>query len=110
MESAPLYAGSRYSATPVLLIWSAVLAEAVCVITTSQRRATQYAPALACLLLLVPVWVLDLRPANLRSSGPRWDAQVAAATRRCESHLIGQATLQISPPGWKIVLPCRDLT
>jgi hypothetical protein len=106
----PLYVGSRYSATPVMLIWSAVLAEAVRLSETSQWRLNRYIPALVCLLLLVPVWALDFRQANLRTGGPRWDAQVTAASTSCRSHPGREAVLQISPPGWEVVLPCRDVT
>jgi hypothetical protein len=106
----PLYVGSRYSATPVLLVWSAVLAEAVRLTAVVERRAMRYVPLLACLVLLVPVWVLDFRPANLRSAGPRWSEQVALAAQACKSHPKRLAILQISPAGWKVVLPCRDIS
>jgi hypothetical protein len=103
----PLYVGSRYSATPVLLLWSAVLAEAVA-LNETPRRVARWAPVLACLVLLVPVWVLDFRQANLRTGGPAWNQEVATAEARCASHRTGNAVLQVSPPGWKVVLPCRD--
>jgi hypothetical protein len=105
----PLYVGSRYSATPVLLVWSAVLAEAVCASERNPRQVIRYAPVLACLVLLVPVWVLDFRGANLRTNGPRWDAQITSATADCKSRPKGNAVLQISPPGWQVVLPCADV-
>ncbi len=105
-----LYVGSRYSATPVLLLWSAVLAEAIQLSRITQRRVTRYVPALACLIVLVPVWVLDFRPANLRTGGPAWNEQVSAAFTTCDAHPRREAILQISPPGWKVVLPCDDVS
>ena len=107
---APLFVGSRYSATPVLLLWSAVLAEAFRLSEVIPRRAARYLPALACLLLLVPIWVVDFRTANLRSAGPLWNEQVQLADTTCKSHPDGKASLQISPPGWSVVLPCKDVT
>ena len=106
----PLFVGSRYSATPVLLVWSAIAVEAVRLSQATQRRVAHFVPALACLVLLVPVWVLDFRTANQRTDGPGWNEQVAAATSACKSHPGGQATLQISPSGWEVVLPCRDVS
>ena len=105
-----LATGSRYSATPVLLIWSAVLVEAVRLTAVIPRRVARCVPALACLVLLVPVWVLDFRPANNRTGGPRWNEQTAAAATACKSHPAGDAKLKISPPGWEVVLPCRDVS
>jgi hypothetical protein len=104
----PIFVGSRYSATPVLLVWSAVIAEAVRMSDVIRPRAARVVPALACLLLLVPVWVLDFRQANLRTNGPRWNEQVAAASASCRAHPGRQAIFRISPPGWKVVLPCTD--
>lgn len=106
----PLFVGSRYSATPILLIWSAVVVVAVRLSDVAPRPMIRYLPALACLLLLVPVWVLDFRAANLRSPGPRWNEQVTAATSACKSHPEGHATLQTSPRGWEVVLPCTDVS
>jgi hypothetical protein len=106
----PLLVGSRYSATPVLLIWSAVLVETVRLSAVNPRRVTRYVPALACLVILTPVWVLDFRPANLRTGGPRWSEQAAAAATACKAHPESHATLQISPAGWEVVLPCRDVS
>ncbi len=105
-----LYVGSRYSATPILLVWSAVLAEALQLTRVAHRRVTKYVPALACLILLTPVWVLDFRAANLRTPGPSWSKQVAAAVATCEAHPKKEAVLQISPAGWKVVLPCGDVS
>jgi hypothetical protein len=104
----PVYVGSRYSATPVLLVWSAVLAEVYQASKIIHPRWARYAPVAACLVLLVPVWALDFRTANLRTDGPRWDAQVSAATRLCDMHPKSKVALQISPPGWKVLLPCDD--
>jgi hypothetical protein len=106
----PLYVGSRYSATPVLLLWSAVLAEALYLSRDLRRPLVRYAPALVCLLLLLPVWVLDFRPANLRTSGARWNQQVSSVVARCRAHPEGSGNVQISPPGWQVVLPCKDIS
>lgn len=106
----PLLVGSRYSATPVLLVWSAVLAEAVQLSRITHGSLLRFAPAVGCLLLLAPVWTLDFRAANLRTPGPEWSEQVSAAVAKCASHPQGKAILQVSPAGWKVVLPCRDVT
>lgn len=106
---APLDLGSRYSATPVLLVWSAVLVEIVRLTQVISNRVTRYVPVLVCLLVLVPVWALDFRQANARTPGPRWNEQVATAADACRSRPDAQAILRISPSGWKIVLPCRDV-
>jgi hypothetical protein len=106
----PLYVGSRYSATPVLLLWSAVLAEALYLSRALRRPLVRCAPALVCLLLLAPVWVLDFRPANLRTSGARWNQQVSSAVARCRARPEGSGSVQISPPGWQVVLPCKDIS
>jgi hypothetical protein len=106
----PLFVGSRYSATPVLLLWSAVLAMAVQLSRASEKALLRFAPAVVCLLLLVPVWALDFRPANLRTPGPRWNQQVSEAVARCKSHPKAQGVVQVSPPGWQVALPCEDVS
>ena len=105
----PLYVGSRYSATPVLLLWSAVLAEALYLSRALRRPLVRYVPALVCLLLLLPVWLLDFRAANLRASGAQWNRQVSSAVAKCKAHPNGNGVVQISPPGWQVVLPCKDI-
>ena len=105
----PLLVGSRYSATPVLLVCSAVLVEVVRLTQVLQRRAVHYVPVLVCLVLFVPVWILDFREVNLRSAGPSWGEQVSLATHSCASGRRS-ATLQVSPPGWAVTLPCRDIS
>ena len=104
-----VFFGSRYSATPILLVWSAIIAEAYRVSQLVPRRVWRYVPALACLVLLVPVWVLDFQTTNLRTNGPRWNSQVTTATAYCRARPQANAVLQISPPGWKVVLPCSDV-
>lgn len=106
----PFYVGSRYSATPVLLLWSAVLAEALHMSRALQRPLVRYVPALVCLLLLLPVWVLDFRAANLRTSGARWNQQVSSAVAKCKAHPNENGDVQISPAGWQVVLPCKDIS
>jgi hypothetical protein len=105
-----LYIGSRYSATPVLLMWSALIAEVVQLRRMARSRLPRSLPVLACLLLLLPVWILDFRPANLRTAGPPWNQQVSDAVGACTSHPNAEATLRISPSGWDVVLPCRDIS
>lgn len=106
----PLLVGSRYSTTPVLLVWSAVLAEVAQLVgTIDRRRAIRCLPILACLLALVPIWILDFRQTNLRTDGPRWNEQVSSAIATCKARPSSDITLQISPPGWHVVLSCNAI-
>jgi hypothetical protein len=106
----PIFAGSRYSATPVLLVLSALLVIATRVSFVHKQSVVRFAPMLICLVLLAPVWVLDLRTANDRSGGPEWSQELSAAVANCKSHPNATANLVESPPNWIIKLPCQDIS
>ncbi len=100
------YAG-RYVATPILLVWSAVIAEATSV--PSETRLARHIGVVLCCACLIPVWVVDFRTANGRSDGPPWGGEVAHARVACRGRSAGTEVLKISPLGWSAVVPCSDL-
>ncbi len=75
LTSNAAYAG-RYVATPILLVWGAVIVEAMGS-PTSTRFAARNIAIVACCACLIPVWAIDFRTPNRRSDGPLWSNQVA---------------------------------
>ncbi len=109
MATSPvLLFGSRYLATPILLIWGAVIAEATSVPVTS-RPAGRYLGVALCCALLLPFWVIDFRTTNDRSGGALWSTEVAQARITCRHHGASPQHLSTSPPGWYATVPCSDL-
>jgi hypothetical protein len=108
MTGAPVALGSRYSAVPQLLLLSVVLAVAS---QWKPGRAAlkEVAGPCLCLLLLVPVWVIDLNGQNARSLGPQWSVQVSRAFAECRVSPAGSAMLSLAPKGWMVELPCAVL-
>jgi hypothetical protein len=110
-------AHSRYALAPLLLLyalvaWGLVRAE-------GPRSRLLKAAATAGLVLIC---ALDFAPANRRSAGPRWSAQLAKARRGCTANPQAPASLVVPPlpPGdlrvaarrgevWIVTLPCDAL-
>ena len=67
MANAPVFIGSRYVETPILLLISVLLARAERVRVGTQARYGLVGLAL-CGIILLPAWVVDFRWANLRSA------------------------------------------
>jgi hypothetical protein len=103
--------GLRWTVTPILLL-QAVLLMAL------ERRDPRAHPAVwrglqAVVMVGLAVQILaNYRVTNPRSEGPSWDAQVAAAERRCTSDPLDRTTLLISPQVrrgvWGVTLPCSE--
>ncbi len=100
--------GGRYAATPILLVWGAVIAEATSLPSTTRSSARHLGVVLCC-ACLIPIWVIDFRTPNGRSEGPLWSNEVAHARAECRSRSTGTQLVMISPPGWSAVVPCSDL-
>jgi hypothetical protein len=108
MVANPVVFGGRYVATPILLIWGAVIAEATCVPRAGRFIVRNLGVAFCC-ACLIPIWVIDFRTANERSDGPLWGNQVAQARIACRSASTTTQDLKISPTGWFVVMPCSDI-
>ncbi len=113
MFSTPVVAGGRYLATPILLIWGAVIAEATWVPIASRFPVRSLGIALCC-AVLIPVWVIDFRTANERTGGPfgvtklrRHDSPVAA---RRQAHTPSRSARRVGSPSSRarISLLTRD--
>jgi len=124
--------GGRYAATSILMLVSAVLVLAGNL--SHPRRGPAHFPAhfqdraalagssgkggshlrwafVACCVLLLPAWVADFRDANGRAHGPTWQSQLSLAVATCRTERRASAVdVAIDPPGWAVVVPCRDLT
>ena len=107
LTSNAAYAG-RYVATPILLVWGAVIVEATSV-PTSARFATRNLGIVLCCASLVPIWAIDFRTPNRRSDGPLWSSQVVHTRLACSTTSTREQRLDISPAGWYAVVPCSDL-
>ena len=81
MVASPVAIGARYVATPILLIWGAVIAEATSVPITGRFGVRNLGVAFCC-ACLIPIWVIDFRTANERSGGPLWGNEVARRDSR----------------------------
>ena len=103
----PVEATSRWQVVPELLIISAILVAAD--VFSRRKRGAPWIIVLV-VVILAPAWVVDFRMPNPRIDGPRWSHQVAVASRECQRHHRSQVALQISPPGWSMVLPCTAFT
>jgi hypothetical protein len=108
MVASPVAIGARYVATPILLIWGAVIAEATSVPITGRFGVRNLGVAFCC-ACLIPIWVIDFRTANERSGGPLWGNEVAQAQLACRSISTTTHDLKISPTGWFAVVPCSDI-
>jgi hypothetical protein len=102
----PIEATSRWQVVPELLIISALLVAADAFLR--RRRGVPWM-IVVVVVLLAPAWIVDFRMPNPRIDGPRWSHQVAVARQVCEKDGRPQVPLQISPPGWSMVLPCDVL-
>jgi hypothetical protein len=103
----PVEATSRWQVVPELLIISALLVAAD--VFTRRKRGAPWM-IVVVLVVLAPAWIVDFRMPNPRIDGPRWSHQVAVAKQSCQKDNPPQVSLQISPPGWSMVLPCDAFT
>lgn len=98
----------RYAVVPVLLLFSAVAVVVDGWMTARPDRTARLAAT--CIVLLVAVtWSANYRDANRRSTGRKWGTELSRAHATCEQS--GRATVRvaISPPGWRVDVPCRDV-
>jgi hypothetical protein len=121
MDQSALFVGSRYSATPILLLVSAVLVRINSMHIVQDRsprhagvRRYQWIWAGVFLIpaaLLAPGWVVDYRAWNIRTDGPAWSTAVATATKACKGHKApgGQVVIPTTPQGWSVEMPCSRL-
>jgi hypothetical protein len=121
MEQNALFVGSRYSATPILLLISAILVRINSMrfmqdrsrSRAGRRRSRQAWAGMFLLLavLLTPTWILDYRAMNNRTDGPAWSTAVLAATTACKGHKAagGQVVIPTTPEGWSVEIPCSRL-
>jgi hypothetical protein len=109
MTNATAQVGSRYVAVPMLLLLSALIAEADR-FQLKIRGMRANVGIVFCCLLLVPSWIVDLRTPNDRSPGPSWSRQVSVATAACRRDpKITERLLRSTYPGWYAGVPCSDL-
>jgi hypothetical protein len=118
MADSPVSTGSRYGAVPLLLLGSALFVAAARLGPRSRSRrrgghhmglarGRQRLAAALLLVIFVPSWTADFRDANARSAGPDWPAEVAADGATCRSGATASVKLNIDPPPWFTVVPCR---
>jgi hypothetical protein len=108
MTGATVDLGSRYTAVPLLLLMSIVLAVAS-QWKPDNAHMRDVAGPLLCVLLLVPIWLVDFDQPNERSQGPTWTTEVSRASLVCRESRIADVPLRIAPTGWVVVVPCRVL-
>jgi hypothetical protein len=109
----PFYlSGNRYVQIPMLFLILAVL------MILGGRSAELGAAARAVrdgvLLLLSLVVIVNFAPAVIRSAGPSWSGEVAAARAHCRAHPDGSVEIQTAPhfsdPNiWTVPMTCRQL-
>lgn len=95
-------AGARYTVAPALMV-----ASAVALLTTTWRVRTVVGWIVVA-LLAIPV-VVDFRPVNDRSAGPRWSEEMAAAEADCGRPDPPDVVKPRYPPGWDVSIPCSML-
>ncbi len=102
------YSGARYAYVPVLLVYSMG-------IVALDRRPRWLAPrpwrgarVVAVALFLLAV-ASDFRASNARASGPLWSDTVTRAESTCSAGEKAAVTVDITPEGWHVDIPCREL-
>lgn len=95
-------AGARYTVGAALLVASAAALLAGVVAPRPVLGWTLVG------LLLVPALV-DFRPLNDRSLGPRWSEEIAVATAQCAEEDAPPFVAPRYPPGWDLPVPCSML-
>lgn len=46
---------------------------------------------------------------NFRSAGPEWRVALSQGAARCRAHHQSQVVIPITPGGWSVRLPCREV-
>jgi hypothetical protein len=99
----------RYSLVPVMLLVSVILA----MVDRSWRgREWRERPwtGIAVVSVLLVSGLISLPARNLAGRGtPPWSASLGAADTTCSASPEGASTLQISPPGFAMELPCSKV-
>jgi len=95
-------AGARYSVGPALLV-----ASALALLAAVWRPRPIIGLVLVALLMVVVV--VDFRPVNDRSAGPRWSEEIAAAELVCGQPDPPEVAQPNYPPGWDVRIPCSRL-
>jgi hypothetical protein len=99
--------GSRYSASPILFVFTALVVAADEALHRRPTILTRALPAVVGALVLIAV-VRDFRAPNDRGPGPRWSSEVRAATRTCKAGAQA-VNLLVTPKvmEFRFRVPCR---
>ncbi|HEV7615626.1 MAG TPA: hypothetical protein VGO36_05300 [Solirubrobacterales bacterium] len=102
--------GSRYAIVPALLLVSAgfVLIEGARERYPRAKAPARVAIASVALLAVALVSSFWVREISVRGAPP-WDTALTAAAAQCPPGGAGAATIQTSPPGFGMSLPCEQL-
>jgi hypothetical protein len=102
--------GGRYAIVPALLLVSVALV--LVDQSSSARRVPGQLPwagvAVIVIVLLSVVTSFDLEEPDVRGT-PSWSDGLAAAARTCAAEHLTVATVQTSPPGFGVTLPCHRI-
>jgi hypothetical protein len=105
VQSTNVIQNSRYSLVSILVLLSLIV---VSLDNSRGGPVARYALTGLLVCALIPSWILDYRYKNLRTAGPSWSSQVAAASSSCRLHGRGTASLVVSPAPYFVVrVPCR---
>jgi hypothetical protein len=102
--------GSRYAIVPVLLVISAAMA---LIERVARRRPRPGWPTWAATATIALLWVslaVSFYEVNPSVRGePRWDSQLDAAAAVCAREAPAETTVETSPPGFAMAVPCDRL-
>jgi hypothetical protein len=102
--------GSRYAIVPALLLVSVALALVDRRARRQERRRAPWAAAAAVVVLLVGVVTsFDLHDSVARGT-PSWSESLDAAATACVGKRLSEVTIETSPPGFGVTVPCDLVT
>ena len=99
----------RYRVFPALcVVWALLVASEELVHALKRLPIDRLIPALMAVLLIV-IWGTYWQPAQHRASGRTWSNALSASQTRCRHQRLATVAIAISPNGWSVKLPCRDI-
>jgi hypothetical protein len=97
--------GMRYFIVPILLVWTAVAVLADGYRLELRRRIAASVAVAIATIGIVSSW----QPSNLRSQPPEWPFEVSRVSWACENRATKSVIASITPAGWVVEVPCREL-
>lgn len=98
----------RYTVIPILLLFSAV----ACLIgrlLADEAGGVARATAVVVGFVVAVTWTTNYRVDNRRSTGRQWDVELTRARGTCDGSSGRSVRVPISPPGWYVDVPCREM-